>query len=123
MDKTTYDIRLDQWTKLVQSCTSSGLSKKEWCCQNNIKQKTYYYWQRRVRKQALALQETRVPSDTSLTEITFDGHDSGCASGSAEHHTFRPDIVIRSASLTIEISNSASSSLLAAVGKVIAYAE
>ena len=33
MDKSTHAVRLEQWTKLVQSCADCGLTKKEWCSQ------------------------------------------------------------------------------------------
>ena len=74
MDKSTHAVRLEQWTKLVQSCADSGLTKKEWCSQNNIKLKTYFYWQRRVRNHALMV-KTAASSDpdTAFAELRLQG--------------------------------------------------
>lgn len=123
MDKSTHAVRLEQWTKLVQCCADSGLTKKEWCSQNNIKLKTYYYWQRRVRNHALML-KTAVPApDTAFTEVKLRGTVPADTASSKDIPDFRADVVIRSRTLTIEISNTASDRLLSVIGKVAVYAE
>ena len=57
MDKLTHQMRLSQWTSVVKACSESGLSKNEWCRQNNINIKVYYYWQRRVREAVASVSE------------------------------------------------------------------
>ena len=47
------ELRLQHWTKLIAECQSSNMSIKAWCELNNIKEKTYYYWLRKIREQAL----------------------------------------------------------------------
>jgi hypothetical protein len=47
-------FRLVQWTQLIQDQQASGLSIKVWCQQTQIKEISYYYWLKRVRKQALS---------------------------------------------------------------------
>ncbi|MDD3418890.1 MAG: hypothetical protein WCQ69_11255 [Bacteroidales bacterium] len=37
-----------EWTQMVMDCRNSGLSIKDWCAQNGVNSKTYYYRQRRV---------------------------------------------------------------------------
>lgn len=52
MDKITdakTEFRLRQWTQIIQTCQSSGMTVVSWCGQNNVKIKAYYYWLRRVR--------------------------------------------------------------------------
>lgn len=52
MDKITdakTEFRLKQWTKIIQTCQSSGMTVVGWCNQNNVKIKSYYYWLRRIR--------------------------------------------------------------------------
>ncbi len=44
------DIRWKEWEEQVREQTSSGLTAKEWCRQNNINIKTYYYHLRRIRE-------------------------------------------------------------------------
>jgi hypothetical protein len=52
MDKITdtkTEFRIKQWTKIIQTCQTSGMTVVGWCSQNNVKIKSYYYWLRRVR--------------------------------------------------------------------------
>ena len=53
MDKEVYMIRLDKWRKLIYEANTCGMKKKEWCRINGISTKQFYYWQKRVRAQAL----------------------------------------------------------------------
>jgi hypothetical protein len=55
MDEITYvktKFRKEQWEKLIIDCKSSGLKVDDWCAQNNITHHAYYYWLRKIRKQA-----------------------------------------------------------------------
>lgn len=52
MDKITdakTEFRIKQWTKIIQTCQTSGMTVVGWCSQNNVNIKSYYYWLRRVR--------------------------------------------------------------------------
>lgn len=56
--------RLAEWSERISSCRNSGISVKQWCQENEISEKTYYYWQRRVFQALTAQQEphfARVP--------------------------------------------------------------
>lgn len=44
-------MRLLQWTPIVRECRGSGMSVKTWCLENNMYEKQFYYWQRRVREE------------------------------------------------------------------------
>lgn len=44
--------RLEQWTKRIQECQSSGMKIDDWCIANGLNRNTYYYWLRKVRKTA-----------------------------------------------------------------------
>ena len=46
------EYRLQQWSEMIRACRESGLSNKEFCRQNGISEKTYYYWLRRLRQVA-----------------------------------------------------------------------
>ena len=46
MEQSTHEIWLKEWSKIIQDCCTSGLIKKEWCVQNHINEKSFYYWQR-----------------------------------------------------------------------------
>lgn len=81
MDKITHEIRLNNWKKIVEECNNrpNGTTVKEWLATNGIKEKTYYYWLRRVRRAAYeqiryqASGELTVPHENqvSYAEITI----------------------------------------------------
>lgn len=35
--------RLDTWTTRIMDCRSSGMSVRNWCQENGLNEKTYYY--------------------------------------------------------------------------------
>ena len=47
------DLRLQNWAEVIRAKQESGLSNREYCAQNGIAEKTYYYWLRKVRQAAL----------------------------------------------------------------------
>ena len=53
MDKISHvktNIRIRAWSDMVREQNESGLSVSEWCINNGINLKTYYYRQRKVRE-------------------------------------------------------------------------
>ena len=40
-----------EWAMLIQECNASGLSKREFCQQRGISEKSFYYWLRKLRTQ------------------------------------------------------------------------
>jgi putative transposase len=52
VQKVTHEIRLRQWTGIIKECRGNGKSVKSWCEENGISEKSYFYWQRRVREAA-----------------------------------------------------------------------
>lgn len=46
MDKSTHQVRCEQWTKIINECLASGMNKTAWCKANGISDKTFFYWQR-----------------------------------------------------------------------------
>ncbi len=47
------NVRLQEWNRQIEEQKSSGLSIQEWCKQNGINLKTYYYHLRKVREEYL----------------------------------------------------------------------
>ena len=50
--------RMSVWAERISSCRNSGMTVREWCNENQLSQKTYYYWQRRLFKIATEQQRT-----------------------------------------------------------------
>ena len=43
------EYRAQQWALVIQECSASGLSNREFCRQRGISEKSFYYWQRKMR--------------------------------------------------------------------------
>ena len=43
-------VKLAQWTEMVRSRSESGLTVTDWCKENGINFKTYYYRLKRIRQ-------------------------------------------------------------------------
>ena len=45
------EYRAQTWARLIQECNNSGLTKREFCQQRGISEKSFYYWLRKLRSQ------------------------------------------------------------------------
>ena len=54
MDKSTNEVRTLSWAAIIEQCQArpEGQSAKQWLKANGISEKQYYYWLRKLRKQA-----------------------------------------------------------------------
>ena len=125
MDKSTHQIRREQWSQIINNCLTSGQSKKTWCRENGVCEKTFYYWQRILRNEAyIEMKQLSVPAPVpqapelpvAFVELKPTPVNSEPVSA------FQPDIVIRKGQLVLEISNSASPELLSQLGGLL-YAQ
>ena len=97
MDKITRKMRLAQWTSIIRECNSSGMSKKSWITDNNIDEKQFYYWQRRIREEAIQELQPSCSSPTTFVELAAPTPD--VLSGE------QPDAILRIGNCTLEIRN------------------
>lgn len=73
------DYRAKSWLGVIQACNASGLSNREFCRQNGISEKSYYYWLRKLRDQMaeaaapklVSVELTSVPQD--VLQIRYRG--------------------------------------------------
>jgi len=84
MDAKTAEIRYQRWVQVIQDWSKSGLSKRDYCQQNEIDEKQFYYYQRQIR--AIIAAQAKVPG---LPEDRF----SVATASSAEQQSNRPQIV------------------------------
>ena len=66
------DYRAQTWRMLIQECSNSGLTKREFCRQRGISEKSFYYWLRKLRSQmaeAAGPQIVQLESSVTSTEI------------------------------------------------------
>ena len=75
------EYRADQWSMVVQECAASGLSNREFCRLRGISEKSFYYWQRKLRKQVaestapqlIQLEPEPVPASEDMLQILYRG--------------------------------------------------
>lgn len=128
MDQIVNDVRKRHWLEIIQQCnrqcSSDGLTKKEWCARNGIVTKTFYYHQKQLRQELalISAKQENGPAEESH-QVTFAEVEMPVAEQSVPPQTsaidFRPDAVIQTRTLKIEVSNRASSELLSMLGAVI----
>ena len=51
--------RIIKWRQLILARQQSGQSVRAWCLQNGIRENSYYYWLRIIRKEALCEAENK----------------------------------------------------------------
>lgn len=131
MDKITHEVRLSQWKALIEQCQArpKGMTAKQWLEDNGISNKQYYYWLRRVRKEAYDQKfavgtlpakgsGSMVSEDISFAEIPVAPETGKLQSDSS----FLPAAVIRTQSMEIALSNSASGKLISSIMKEAVHA-
>lgn len=132
MDQITHNVRSAQWLEIVTQCQNrpEGTTVKQWLSDNGIKEKAYYYWLRKFRKQAyaqmhLSSTEVSVGSDISFAEVSIpDQRPTGIPKATEETtvEAIRPVAVIKNADITIALTNEVSDSLLSRILREVAHA-
>ena len=132
MDQITHNVRGAQWLEIVTQCQnrSEGITVKQWLSDNGIKEKAYYYWLRKFRKQAYA--QMQLPStvvsaenDISFAEVSIpDRRSTGIPKVTEETtvEAIRPVAVIKNADITIALTNEVSDSLLSRILREVSHA-
>lgn len=120
MDKITHEMRLASWKPIVQQCLNrpEGQTVKQWLDENNINEKQYYYWLRKIRQEAYTGDQLPAPmshAEVSFAEIRMDP--------SAANEPL-PDaaVIIQTTNACIQISGKASPALVKSVMKAVAHA-
>ena len=71
------EVRLQEWSAQIEAQQASGLTIQQWCAENRIKPKTYYYRLKKVREQfidsAPAIVPLRVPQQSTDIRLEKNG--------------------------------------------------
>lgn len=121
MDLTTQQIRLGQWAEIIKECNESPLTNREWCIQNGINEKQYYYWQRKVRNAVVQqIQETTTTSSVTFAELPMAKTDTLNETESTilEATTIR----LHKGEFCIELTNQADDKLLTFIRELMLHA-
>ena len=124
MDKITHEVRTRNWAQLIEACNSSGLTRAEWCRQNGVSLKSFYYRQKQLRQEAFLLQDPppAAVNAVSFVELPMQELSTEEPCGQVSSAVFPPAVVIRTGSVTVEISGRVSGKVLAFLGEVLAHA-
>jgi len=61
------EYRAQTWAMLIQECKTSGMTNREFCLHRGVSEKSFYYWQRKLREQIV---ETTMPQLVPLDAPT-----------------------------------------------------
>lgn len=127
MDQSTHDVRRTNWLNIINQCQSRpvDMSVKQWLAENDIKEKAYYYWLRKFRKEAY--NQMQLPAVSTKTDVTFTEVTMPIVATSIENipQAASPSsvvAVIKCNGLTIELSNEISEGLLSHLLQEVSHA-
>ena len=71
MDQSTHAVRRANWLNIITQCKDrpTGTSAKQWLAENGINEKSYYYWLRKIRREAC--EHLQLPGTSGLSEVSF----------------------------------------------------
>ena len=129
MDQITHTVRRSMWQDILLQCQNRpyGMSAKQWMIENNINEKTYYYWQRKLRKESFKdhssdmgeLPPLKSREELSFIELTKPKN----RMQSEEQNTIvHPAAILKTDSLTIAIINDISDPLLSRILREVSNA-
>ena len=123
MDQSTHEVRLANWESIVHQCQSrpEGQTTKQWLADNNIPDKQYYYWLRKIRKRAIdgsdaelpAVSDPQTPPAVAFAEIPAEAIAS---------NEMDAAVTIKTSKSTIQISSAVSESTMLKLVKAVAHA-
>ena len=128
MDQCTHEVRAEYWKSIIQACCQrpAGQSAKSWMKENGISEQSYYLWQRKFRQQSYELMKdpgASVPAVQKKADVAFAEIPCIPSPKAVTKITDNtPVAVIRTSSMSLEITNDISDSVLAAVLREVSHA-
>ena len=128
MDESTRRIRMKQWMKIIQDWSASGQPKNQWCSENGVTLRQFYYWQRIIRQElseASGLSTDLVPIGSSapcLVDITPQPMNKTSIAAEELPATVQAMATIKTDRLEIHLPVNASADLLNCVRGIIYHA-
>ena len=110
MRSVRHQVEAQEWQKRILAHRSSGLSTKQWCTNNNVRENRYYYWLHVLRNEELALNKPAgIFAELQLPSTKQD----------QDHVTTGICAVIRGQGLCLEIHNGADPTTLEATMRTL----
>lgn len=117
---TVRNMRRQSWALMLQEQSASGLSVREWCKQNNLSVKAFYYRRRLV--QSMILDSVEEPRFTELVMPEPSGSNTDLKPNASPAVSFTPQLMISTGDFTIGVTQDTPGQLLADVLQVIRHA-
>ena len=116
MDLIAHELRTEHWREIIAQCQArpDGVSAKQWLKDNQVKEKAYYYWLRKFRKQAYeVIRDGNSGVESATKEVSFvELRNITEPSVIPVEASSKPDAVLAINNVRIELFNSASETLL-----------
>ena len=130
MGQITHTVRYSMWKDILLQCQNrpDGMSAKQWLKENQVSEKSYYYWQRKFRNELFEKQGIALPalqSSSNCTDISFAEMTIPTvrmAVDDQHSEIIRASAVIKTGALTIAVSNDISDTLLSKILQEICHA-
>ena len=128
MDKQAARIRFEQWKQIILEANKASGSKREWCQKNGINEKSFYYWQKKIRSQAISsFEETSrqtpaVVADSRVStfvELPFTYEHQFCPETKDAALSGSPEIMIQLNGCRVFVGSNITENVLGTVIKVI----
>ena len=126
MDQITHEVRSEQWREIIRQCQERpdrNQTVKAWLKDNGIADKSYYYWLRKLRKEAYQKKKLNTdpvegtlpaPVEQTLSVAEIPAERIYPESGSA--------VTIKTGKMTVEIATAVSESAILELVKAVAHA-
>ena len=112
--------QLQQWRKIIQEQTISGLTIDEYCKQNGLSRNSYFYWLRLVRVDAVNAQQ----NSAGFVELKLSDHPNDavpCIAPISAPVQESSQLTLSVNGVVIQVTDRTSSELLARTIEVIRY--
>lgn len=122
MDQSTHDVRRANWLNIITECQQRpvNVSVKQWLADNGVKEKAYYYWLRKFRREAC--EQIQLPASVAPAEVSFAEFPVPVPAPAKSVTASNTVAVISANGITLEISNDISEALLCMLLKEVAHA-
>lgn len=135
MDKSTHEVRMEQWKAIVLQCQArpERQTAASWLAENGVNAKQYYYWLRQIRREAYKeMKNKSLPSPSGMetsgsggitfAEIPVPLNGDTSHQQTADLPGFHADAVVRLGTATIAVSNTVSADLLGRIFAAVNHA-
>lgn len=126
MDQLTHNVRRANWLNIIKQCQErpANVTVRQWLKDNDIKEKSYYYWLRKFRKESYDQMQlpaaTEEPAEVSFVEFAAPTSEKVVSTQDSLNST--TTAVIRYGAITLEISNDISEEVLSLLLKEVIHA-